>query len=275
MELGVEGRRVAAATGGRPFDGARPAIVFLHGAGMDHTAWQLPARWFAWHGWSVLAPDLPGHGASEGPPLAAIAALAQWTAALLDAAGLARAALVGHSMGAAVALETAAALGERIERVALLGSALSIPVNVQLLEAARTSPARAYQMIAAWGHASRAKLGPNPVPGLWMVGGTLALLARNRSGVLHADLAACSAWRGGAAAAARVAGPVLVLSGASDVMTPSARGGELAGALAQGRTVTLSDCGHMMLAEAPDRVLDCLIDFFKSPSAACEEPATR
>jgi pimeloyl-ACP methyl ester carboxylesterase len=274
MEFNVEGLSVAAATGGRPFTARQPAVVFLHGAGMDHTAWQLPARWFAWHGWSVLAPDLPGHGASEGAARAGIAALSEWTRALLDAAGLERAALVGHSMGAAVALETAAALGERVTRLALLGSALSIPVNPQLIEAARTSEPRAHQMIAAWGHASRAKLGPNPVPGLWMVGGTLALLARNRAGVLHCDLAACNAWQSGPAAAARVACPVLVLSGASDVMTPPARGRELARALREARSVVLPDCGHMLLAEAPDRVLDSLIDFFAAHSGF-EEPATR
>jgi pimeloyl-ACP methyl ester carboxylesterase len=80
---------------------------------MDHTVWQLPARSFAWHGHSVLAPDLPGHGRSEGPALTSVAALAVWVAQLLDAAGVREAALVGHSMGGAIALEAAAALGAR------------------------------------------------------------------------------------------------------------------------------------------------------------------
>src|ERR1700752_1336507 len=118
MQLKVDGRQVYAATGGRTFDAAKPAMVFLHGAGMDHTVWQLPARSFAWHGHSVLAPDLPGHGRSEGPALASVAEMAVWVAKLLDAAGVREAALVGHSMGAAIALEAAAAMGERITRVA-------------------------------------------------------------------------------------------------------------------------------------------------------------
>ena len=47
MEFPVQGKRVYAATGGKKFDPALPAIVFLHGAGMDHTVWALQTRWFA------------------------------------------------------------------------------------------------------------------------------------------------------------------------------------------------------------------------------------
>ena len=100
MKLTVNGRAVFATTGGTDFDPARPAVVFLHGAGFDRTVWRLQTRWFAHHGRSVLAIDFPAHGWSEGPALDSIAAMADWTAALLDAAGLKQAALVGHSMGA-------------------------------------------------------------------------------------------------------------------------------------------------------------------------------
>src|SRR5262245_17460112 len=127
MELKVDGRRVYAATGGQAFDAARPAVIFVHGAGGDHTAWQLPARWFAWHGHSALAVDLPGHGRSEGPALASVPALAQWLGRVMDAAGIARAAIVGHSMGGAIAVEVAAGLPERVTRIALLATAAAVP----------------------------------------------------------------------------------------------------------------------------------------------------
>ena len=68
MELRVRDRAAFAATGGRPFDPALPTVVFVHGAGMDHSIWVLPGRWFARHGWNVLAPDLPGHGRSGHRP---------------------------------------------------------------------------------------------------------------------------------------------------------------------------------------------------------------
>jgi len=262
MELKVDGRRVVAATGGRPFDRGKPAVVFLHGAGCDHSVWQLPARWFAWHGFAALAVDLPGHGRSEGQPLMTVADMVQWIPRVLDAAGIGDAALVGHSMGGAVALEAASALGPRIGRLALLGTAASIPVTEALLQAGREEPQRAYQMMTAWAHGASAKLGGNPAPGLWMTGGTMALFARNEAGVLAADLGACNAWTSGPVAARKVAVPALVVIAANDIMTPPKAGQQLAKELANGRTVTIPNCGHMLMSEAPDAVLDALIDFF-------------
>src|SRR6202790_3727137 len=99
MQLSVNGFEAFVATGGREFDSSLPTIVLLHGAGFDHTTWALHSRWFAHHGFGVLAPDLPGHGRSAGALLPTIAEMADWMVALLDAAGAAKARLVGHSMG--------------------------------------------------------------------------------------------------------------------------------------------------------------------------------
>jgi len=105
------------------------------------------------------------------------------------------------------------------------------------------------------------------VPGLWMTGGTLALFARNAPGVLHTDLAACAAWKAGAEAARRVRCPTLVMIAANDIMTPPKAGHELARLIAGSRAVTVADSGHMLVAEAPDAVLDALIDFCAPASA--------
>ncbi|HET6221174.1 MAG TPA: alpha/beta hydrolase, partial [Dongiaceae bacterium] len=94
MKLTVNGRAVSATTGGTDFDPAKPAVVFLHGAGFDRTGWRLQTRWFAHHGRSVLAVDFPAHGWSAGPALESVAAMADWTATLIAAAGLKQAALV-------------------------------------------------------------------------------------------------------------------------------------------------------------------------------------
>jgi pimeloyl-ACP methyl ester carboxylesterase len=268
MELTVGGRKVHAATGGRPFDAGKPTVLFIHGAGCDHTVWQLPARWFAWHGFSVLAVDLPGHGRSEGPTLASIQDMARWVGDVLSAAGVRQAALVGHSMGGSIALEATALMPERVKRIGLLGTAAAIPVHRDLLSAAQEAPERAYAMMTAWAHGADAKLGGNPAPGLWMTGGTLALFARNQLGVLHADLAACSAWASGPEAARKVRCPALVVIAGNDIMTPVKAGRELAGLIAGSRTVTVPATGHMLLSEAPDAVLDALISFF-----AVAEPA--
>ncbi len=267
MLLTVNGCQAYAATGGKPFDPALPAIVFIHGAGLDHTCWQLQSRWFAWHGWSVLAVDLPGHGRSEGAPLASIAQMRDWVLAVLDAAGLARAALVGHSMGAVIALETAAHAPARVTGLGLLGVSSAMPVHPALLTAAKDDPARAYDMMTGWCFANAAKIGGNRAPGLWMTGGARALLGRGREGALAADLAACSAWTTALQAAAAVQAPTVFVLGDGDVMTPARKGQELAKLIATAKAVVLAGCGHMMMQERPDATLDALIGFFRSASA--------
>lgn len=259
MRLTVEGREIYAGTGGRPFDPSRPVMVFIHGAGLDHTCWQLQSRWFAWHGWSVLAVDLPGHGQSEGPPCDQIAGMVTFVEALLAAAGAPRAALVGHSMGAIIALEAAAKRADMVSHLALLGSASSMPVHPNLLRDARENPAVAYDTMTGWCHSPPAKLGGNTAPGLWLTGGSRALFGHSPEGALAVDLAACNAWPGGAEAAARVQCPTLFLSGANDVMTPARKAAELAKLIPQSKSVTLAGCGHMMMSEQPDAVLDALI----------------
>jgi pimeloyl-ACP methyl ester carboxylesterase len=259
MLLQVDGREVYAGTGGRPFALERPALVFIHGAGLDHTCWQLQSRWFAWHGWSVLAVDLPGHGRSAGPPRESIADLVAFVEALLAAAGVEKAALVGHSMGAIVALETAAKAPARISHLALLGVASAMPVHPNLLSNARENPAAAYDMMTGWCHSAPAKLGGNTAPGLWMTGGSRALLGQAKEGALAVDLAACDAWKSGMDVAANVQCATLFLSGENDVMTPARKAAELAKLVPGAKSVTLPRCGHMMMSEQPDAVLDALI----------------
>ena len=122
MRLTVHGQEAYAYTGGKPFNPALPCVVFIHGAVNDHSVWTLLARWFAHHGRSVLAVDLPGHKRSAGPALKTVEAMADWLLALLDAAGVQRAALAGHSMGSLVVLEAAAKAPDRVTHLAMLGT---------------------------------------------------------------------------------------------------------------------------------------------------------
>jgi pimeloyl-ACP methyl ester carboxylesterase len=258
MELTVAGQPVHAATGGRPFDAKKPAVVFLHGAGMDHTVWVLQTRWFAYHGWSVLAVDLPGHGGSGGMALASIATIADWVPALLDAAGLAKATLIGHSMGALAALDCAARHVDRVAAVALLGIAPKMPVHPDLLSAAERNDPVAFQLICDWGHGPSGHRGGHRAPGLWMLGGAERLLAKSRPGALSVDLLACNAYAEAEARAPAVRCPTLFVLGALDRMTPAKAGQGLAAKVANAKTVTLAGAGHMMMIEKPDDTLDAL-----------------
>src|SRR5256885_15147635 len=99
MNFIVQGYPAYAYTGGRAFDPAKPAILFVHGAAFDHSVWQWQSRYLAHHGFTVLAVDLPAHGRSPGPMRTSIGGLAGWGAALLDAAGVKAAAGGGATIG--------------------------------------------------------------------------------------------------------------------------------------------------------------------------------
>jgi pimeloyl-ACP methyl ester carboxylesterase len=100
-------------------------------------------------------------------------------------------------------------------------------------------------LVASWGHGRAGHVGGHPTPGLWMMGGTLSLLDRADDSVLAADLAACNAYQGAAAAAARIACPTLLLLGAGDRMTPPAKAKPIGAAIRQARTIVLPDAGRM------------------------------
>ena len=261
MLLRVAGNDVYAYTGTRRFDAALPTVVFVHGAANDHSVWLLQSRYFAYHGSNVLAVDLPGHGRSGGEALRSVEAIADWLVAVLDAAGVPQAALVGHSLGSLAVLAAAARHCGRVTKIALLGPAVPMAVSEVLLDAAKANDHVAYELINGWSHSAGKQLGGNPVPGMWMIGHAMRLMERTRPGVLHTDLAACHAYAGGLDAAANVRCPALLMVGARDLMAPPKSAQALIGALADARVVTLPDCGHAMMAEQPDAVLDALAAF--------------
>jgi len=257
MQLEVDRRVVFASTGGREHDPSQPLFVFLHGAGMDHSVWALQSRWFAHHGPNVLAVDLPGHGRSSGPPLMGIAALADWTERLIASAGAERAALIGHSMGALIALETAARHPNRAARLSLLGVAAKMPVHPDLLAAAKANSHIAVDMVSLWGLGARATLGGNAAPGLWMLGNVERLLEKAAPGV-HADIAACDAYGAGADSAERVICPATLILGERDMMTPVKGRRALAAMIPGAKAIILPGAGHMLMTERPDEVLQAL-----------------
>jgi len=261
MEISVDGIDVFADSGGRPFDPKLPAVLFLHGAGMDRTVWALQSRYLAHHGCTVLAVDLPGHGRSGGAAAESIAASADWLLRFLEAVGLQRVALVGHSMGALIALDFAGRYPERVRALALLGVAGAMPVHPDLLAAAEADDALAFQLITSWGHGAVGHFGGAKVPGAWLLGAGGRLLERVRPGVLYRDMAACNAYADARARAAAVTCPTLLVLGADDMMTPAKAGRKLAASIGDARVVCIADSGHMMMLEKPDETLAALRGF--------------
>ena len=261
MKLQVDGREAYCYTGGKPFDPALPTVVFIHGAMNDHGNFTLLARWFAHHGWAVLAPDLPGHMRSAGPALTSIAAMADWLLALLDAAGVEQAALAGHSMGSLAALEAAARAPERVTRLVMLGTAVPMPVPQTLLDLGKTDPLAAIDRVVTFSHSTLAAKPSYPGPGVWLRGGARALmrqvLAHGGDPLLfHKDFAACNAYTHGLEAAALVRCPAhLVLASLDQMTLPK---GATAVAAALKATVHSIPAGHFLMQECPDGVLNAL-----------------
>ena len=268
MRAVVAGSEVYAYTGSRPVDAALPTVLFIHGAGNDHSVWTLQARYFAHHGFNAVAVDLPGHGKSGGAALASVEALAGWIRDFADAVSIAKAALVGHSLGSLAVLECAARHPERVAQLALLGPAAPMTVSETLLDAAQRNDHVACELITGWSYSAGKQIGGSQVPGLWLTGNALRLLERTKPGVLHADLVACNQYSAAEASAAKIRCPALAIVGARDLMAPSKNAQRLIAALPDARVVTIPDCGHAQMAEQPDAVLDALRAFLYPVSPA-------
>lgn len=270
MYLTVHNARTYCYTGGKPFDAAQPTVVFIHGVVNDHSVWALQSRYLAHHGWNVLAVDLPGHGRSAGEAPASVEEAAGFVAALLNAAGVQQAALVGHSWGSLIALEAAGQLKARISHLVLIGTAYPMKVSEHLLNAARHDPQQALRQINLF---SRSTLAPPPSalgPGTWVYGSSLALgrrvLASNAAvNVFHRGFLACDGYTHGEAAMRALTCPVLMVLGAKDQMThPKAAQTLIAAAEASSKALQVVQLpvGHHQMLEAPEATLQALRDFF-------------
>lgn len=257
MRINVNGSEVFAATGGKDFDASKPAVVFIHGAGFDHSTWALYTRWHAHNGYSVLAPDLPGHGLSGGKPLTSVADMADWVAALIEASGAKKARLIGHSLGCLIALETAARHPDKVTSLGLIAAATTMPVTEALLNAAKENSPDAIAMMTIWGFGSRAGLGGCLSPGNWMMGKGVRVLEATKAGVLYTDLAASNTYDA-KEAAKKIKVPVTLVLAERDLMTPAKNGEALASLIPNAKTVVLPGAGHMLVAERPDDVLKAI-----------------
>jgi len=271
MYLQVNGAATYCYTGGKPINPAQPTVVFIHGVLNDHSVWILQSRYFSHHGWNVLAVDLPGHCKSEGEAPESVEAAAGFIGDLLDAAGVQKAALVGHSWGSLIALEAASKLRERVSHLVLVGTAYPMKVSPALVDASLSEPMKALHMVNVF---SRSTLAAPPSalgPGTWVFGAGMALgrrvLASNlKANVFHRGFVACDRYANGEKAIASITCPVLFLLGSVDQMTqPKAAQGLIQVAQEAGQAVQVINLpvGHHQMIEAPDQTLAAVWDFLK------------
>jgi len=246
-------------TGAREHKPNQPAVVFVHGTGMDHTVWVLPSRYFARHGYNVLSLDLPGHGKSGGNPVSTIDEMADAVAEVMEAAGIANAALVGHSMGSLVTLSAAARYPEKARALALIGTTAPMGVHPAMMTSAANNDHDVIDMITYWGYSKSAQLGGNENPGMWMAGSTLRLLEKAKKDVIHLDLKACEDYSAGQEHGRSVRCPTLFILGDRDIMTPMRSAQTLVDTIADAKVCRMTKTGHSLMMEKPDALLDALI----------------
>jgi len=254
----IRGEQVFYSVGNGHFSKEQPSVVFIHGAGMDHSVWVLPARYFARHGYNVIAADLPGHGRSKGSAIDSVSEIADWISELMSALAISEAAIVGHSMGSLIAINFAAHYPEQTRALALLGTSTPMPVTEMLLDAAQDNSHDAFDMVNTWSHSASGQMGGNENPGISMTVSGMRLLERSGDKVLFTDLSACNNFVDGASLAERITAPTLIIAGRQDRMTAAVNAGKLSQIIKTSRLEILDPCGHFMLSEQPNTVLDLL-----------------
>ncbi len=272
MEFNVNGHTTYCYTGGKALDAAKPTVVFVHGGLHDHSVWILQSRYFANHGWNVLAPDLPGHCRSQGAPPVSVEAAAEFVIGLIRAAGLGSVCLVGHSFGSLIAMEVASREPALVNKLALIGAAFPMKVSDALLEGSVSAPVKAMEQVNVISRSTLAAPPSSLGPGTWVYGGSLALAKRvfasnPNANVFHASFKACNDYAGGEAAMARVQCPVLFILGNVDRMTPpNAAQGLIKAAQrrAAAAKVVMVNSGHHQMTEAPEETLAALREFLNA-----------
>jgi pimeloyl-ACP methyl ester carboxylesterase len=187
--------------------------------------------------------------------------MADWTLALLDAAGVQRAALGGHSLGSLVALQAAARAPSRAVRLLMLGTCVPMPVPQPLLDLGRRDVHAAIDRVVMFSFSTLGAKPSYPGPGAWLRGSARQLMRQVQAAggdplLFHTDFNACDAYVGGLTAAARVSCPAHLVLAEQDQMTLPRNAREIASALKA--TVHTVPGGHFLMQEQPDGVLKAL-----------------
>lgn len=230
--------------------GSPHTLLLIHGAGGSHLDW--PASLRRLPNARVYALDLPGHGRSAPPAHDSIAGYSAWTAEWMRALKLPPAVLVGHSMGAAIALELALQEPGLVRALVLIGAGARLPVSPHILEGLQQSPQDIIPRIIGWAYGR-----DFPEEG--------KALARRRleqvpAAVLYRDFLACSRFDR-RAELKNIDQPALILAGSEDRMVPLALSEELHGGLPRARMVTFAGAGHMLTFERPAEVASAVSEF--------------
>lgn len=231
-----------------PPDG--PTLVLVHGAGGSRLHW--PAELRRMDGATVYTLDLPGHGRSDRRGCVAVGEYATAVVSLLDAVGVDEAAVVGHSMGGAVAQTLALEVPERVRALVLIATGARLRVSRAILESIEADLDGAAELITQYAWSSQAD------PSLRELG--RETLQTTGADVLLGDFTACDEFDV-MDRLADIEAPTLVINGTADMLTPLKYGRFLVEQIPRGRLVAIGGAGHMVVLEKPEEVADAIREF--------------
>ena len=262
MIINLKGATTYIGTGGKSLDITKRALCFLHGSGQNHLSFIQQARFFAYKGYSVIVPDMPAHGFSDGNPCKSIKENAEWINDLLVELKLKNVIITGHSQGCLVALELNKIFKYPLEAIIFVAGSNKIPVNQFLLDLSKKNPQKASQMMVTWGHGIDGDLSINKWPGHSHYGEGNNIMSMNKPTTLNCDLNSCNDYSDGKDAAKKIKVPALAVLAKNDQMTPLKSGLKFVELMENCETQIL-DCGHFIPSERPLE-LNSIINSFLS-----------
>ena len=224
-----------------------PPIILIHGAGGTHL--YFPPELRRLNGFKIVAPDLPGHGKTEGIGRQSINDYVQSIQKFMEEINLANAVIIGHSMGAAIALQLAIDAPEKVLGLVILGGGSRLSVAPSILEktANEATFPLAIEKIIKW------SFGPDTPPRLKEL--AAQHMNETRPAVLHGDFIACNAFDI-SERLNEIKKPTLILCGTEDKMTPPQHSKTLHEKMPNSELKLIEGAGHMLMLEKAREVAE-------------------
>ncbi|HXW30828.1 MAG TPA: alpha/beta hydrolase [Xanthobacteraceae bacterium] len=239
-----------------------PAVVFIHGIGGGARLWALQMTSFSAAGYRPVALDLPGYGERPAVDHLDFEGLAVDVEAAIERLGLARPALVGHSLGGMVVQTALRRRPDGYEAAVLVCTSAAFGSKTgdfqKKFVADRLAPLEAGQTMAHVARIVVGAMGPNPdAHGRALAVATIAATAeRTYRAAVH-----CLVGFDERANLAAIKIPVLCVAAAHDPLAPPSGIERMAGKIPHARYVCLSGVGHFANLEAPAAFDAALFEF--------------
>jgi pimeloyl-ACP methyl ester carboxylesterase len=262
MFINFKGEKTYIGTGGKKLDKNKTTICFIHGSGQNHLSFVQQARYFAHKGYSVIVPDMPGHGFSEGKPCISIKENAKWVYDLIKEIKVNDVVFLGHSQGCLVGLELNQNYPNLLKGIIFIAGSNKIPVNDYLIDLASNNIKKAYKMMVTWGHGKDGAFSTKSMPGHSHFGEGLNIMNMNQETSLKLDLLAINEYTDGVDASKKINIPTLAVLAKYDQMTPIKSGKKFVDLISE-CDLHILDCGHFLQAERPKELNAIIHSYLK------------